>query len=68
MKPIKAGTLPDPGPETIKSFRTQAGLTQTEAAELIHAGLRAWQEWEHGNRKMGLAQWELFLIKTKQVP
>lgn len=53
-----------PTPEEIKSARERAGLTQTQAAYLVHGTMRAWQEWEAGNRKMHPGLWELFNIKT----
>jgi putative transcriptional regulator len=53
-----------PSPDKIKQARTDAGLTQTQAATLIHKRCRAWQQYEAGDRKMDLAYWELFLIKT----
>jgi len=52
-----------PTPEVIKSRRLAAGLTQTAAAALIHSTLRAWQEWEAGNRRMHPGLWELFNIR-----
>lgn len=52
-----------PTPEHIKQVRKQAGLTQTEAAMLIYKKLRAWQQYEAGDRKMDAAYWELFLLK-----
>ncbi|WP_408611822.1 helix-turn-helix domain-containing protein [Chitiniphilus purpureus] len=55
-------------PQQIREARHNAGLTQTQAAELVHARMRAWQEWEAGNRAMPGAAWELFLIKTGQGP
>jgi len=36
----------NPTPAMIRQTRIGAGLTQKQAAELIHCGLRAWQEWE----------------------
>ncbi|MGZ8220089.1 MAG: helix-turn-helix domain-containing protein [Methylobacter sp.] len=57
----------NPTPEQIIQARTDAGLTQTQAAETIHCSLGAWKKWESGERKMHPAFWELFLIKTKQV-
>jgi len=48
----------------IRAARKAAGLTQSEAAALVHAKMRTWQDWEGGRRKMPLAAWELFLIKT----
>lgn len=62
-------TVPDarpapPAPADIRTARTTAGLTQTEAARLIHSTLRAWQEWEAGNRQMHPGLWELFRLKA----
>lgn len=54
-----------PKPKQIKQARKDFGLTQTKAAELVHCGLRSWQQWEAGDRKMHPAMWELFCIKTK---
>lgn len=56
-----------PSPERIRAAREAAGLSQTAAAALIHSGLRAWQEWEAGNRRMHPAFFELFKIKTSKV-
>jgi putative transcriptional regulator len=53
-----------PTPDQIKQAREQAGLTQTQAAELIYKGLRTWQQWERGDRAMDPAFWELFKIKS----
>lgn len=60
--------MQSPKPDEIKQAREQAGLTQTQAALLIHKGLRTWQGWEtpegcSGHRKMDPAFWELFKIK-----
>lgn len=52
-----------PAPEDVFSARKNAGLTQAQAADLIHSGRRAWQEWESGNRRMHPGLWELFNIK-----
>ncbi|NHO55018.1 helix-turn-helix domain-containing protein [Acetobacter estunensis] len=56
-----------PEPETVRAAREEAGLTQAEAAQLVHATLNAWQKWESGDRKMQAATWELFQIKTGQL-
>lgn len=56
----------EPTPEQVTEARKAAGLTQTEASALVHSGLRSWQQWERGDRKMHPAFWELFCIKTKQ--
>ena len=60
----------NPKPSEIREAREKAGLTQTEAAQLIHGTLRAWQDWETDgdqNRRMHLGLFELFLIKTGQM-
>lgn len=57
-------TRPDiPAPEQIRAARTAAGLTQTQAAALIHCQLRTWQDWESGARRMHPAFFELFRRK-----
>ncbi len=53
-----------PTPALIRATRTGFGLTQTEAAALVHCKLRAWQQWEAGDRAMHPAMWELFQIKA----
>lgn len=55
----------NPTPEEIKQARKDAGLTQTQAAELIYKSCRAWQQYEKGDREMDKAFFELFMIKTK---
>jgi len=60
-----------PTPAEIRQAREAAGLTQTQAASLVHASLRAWQQWEAeegtpGHRRMHPGLWELFQIKTKK--
>jgi putative transcriptional regulator len=52
-----------PEPSVIEGARRRAGLTQTQAAELVHGSLRGWQQWEAGDRRMHPAFWELFLNK-----
>ena len=54
-----------PSKEEVLAARKHAGMTQTEAAKLIHATLSGWKKWESGDRKMHPAFWELFLIKSK---
>lgn len=58
------GPSSNPQPEEIKAARSAAGLTQTEAAALVHSTLSAWQRWEQGERRMPPGLWELFGIKT----
>lgn len=52
-----------PTPEQVTEARKSAGLTQTEAGALVHSGLRTWQQWERGDRKMHPGLWELFQLK-----
>lgn len=59
----------NPTPEQVRAARERAGLTQTDAAVLVHTTLRTWQQWEAeagtvGHRSMHPAFWELFTIKT----
>lgn len=58
--------LSSPTPTEIRAAREAAGLTQTQAAALLHSALRAWQRWEAGDRAMHPAFWELFEIKSKR--
>ncbi len=53
-------------PKAITSARKRAGLTQREAAKLIGAAMRTWQDWEGGRRNMPQAKWELFKIKAEK--
>ena len=55
----------NPAPDAIKEARAAAGLTQTAAAHLIGGTMRAWQEYEAGNRRLHPGLWELFLLKSK---
>ena len=60
----------NPSPAEIRAAREAAGLTQSEAAKLVHANLRAWQRWEADEattetaRRMHPGLWELFRIKA----
>jgi putative transcriptional regulator len=56
--------IKSPDPEQIRAAREAQGLTQTQAAALIHHSMRGWQDWEHGKRTMHPGLWELFCIKT----
>jgi len=61
--PMAENPPKSPLPAEIRSARDAAGLTQTQAAALIHGTMRAWQEYEAGNRKLHPGLWELFLRK-----
>ena len=47
-------------PSQIISARKKAGLTQTQAAELVCTTCRVWQQWEAGDRRMHPGFWLLF--------
>jgi putative transcriptional regulator len=57
----------NPKPEQIAKARHRAGLTQKDAAELVHSSERAWQQWEGAQRTMPGAVWELFRLKTGEL-
>ena len=62
---VKAKALKQPTPVEIKEVRKKAGLTQQQAAEVVHRADGArWREWEGGKYHIDLAVWELFLLKT----
>lgn len=58
-----------PTPSQIRESRQTAGLTQAEAAAMVHAkSYRTWQAWEYGVNPMPAAKWALWqmLIKSSQ--
>lgn len=58
-----------PTTAAIRAAREAAGLTQQQAAELVHVDGRAWRRWESDQsdrRAINLAAWELFLLRTGQ--
>lgn len=60
--------LTPPSPVQIKDARKTAGLTQAQAAAVVHAGgYRTWQDWERGETPMQTGLWELFMLKTGQI-
>jgi DNA-binding transcriptional regulator YiaG len=59
--------MTSPTPADIRTAREAAGLTQTQAAALVHSALRSWQQWEAGDRAMHPGLWELFRIKTAPI-
>lgn len=59
--------MDSPKSTVIRATREAHHLTQSEAAHLIGASLRAWQQWEAGQRRMHSGLWELFNIKIREV-
>ena len=55
-----------PEPTELKRARLRAGMTQTQAAEVIYSSRRAWQDWEAGLHPMHPALWELFKLKVSR--
>ena len=49
-----------------EAARLASGLSQNQAAELIKASPRSWENWEQGRVKMHPGLFDYFLIKTKQ--
>lgn len=56
--------LLSPDKTEVRAAREAAGLTQAQAAAMIHCSLRAWIKWESGERPMHAAMWELFRLKA----
>lgn len=56
-------TRRNPTPAEIRAARERTGLTQAQAADLLHVDLRSWQKWEGGERSMHPAFWELLRLK-----
>jgi len=58
----------NPSPAEVRAARDAAGLTQAQAAALVHATARNWQQWEQeegsNTRRMHPGLWELFRLKT----
>lgn len=58
----------NPTPDEIRAARAAAGLSQREAAQLVHASTKGWEKWEQGQRRMHPGLWELFQRKTGSLP
>lgn len=61
----KGGTVkPNPTAKQVSKARAASGLTQADAAILIYASERTWQEWESGKNRMHPGLFELFNLKV----
>lgn len=50
----------------LKKLRSNAKLTQKEAAELIGITKRSWERYEAGSANINMRNVELFALKTNQ--
>ena len=48
----------------IRDARIAADVTQAQAADYVRTSIRAWQQWEAGDRRMHPAFFELFQLKA----
>ena len=71
MQPGRSSTTTSnymtPNPNQVLEARSKAGLTQTQAAELVSVDLRTWQRWEAGDYPMHPGLWELFSRKLEEL-
>lgn len=51
-------------PQEIRQAREAAGLTQAQAAALVHSHKITWCNWESGKFPVDPARWELFRLKV----
>ncbi len=54
--------LPSPEPDLIRATRDGCLQTQEQAASVVHATRRTWQDWESGARRMPRVAWEVYLL------
>lgn len=54
-----------PDRKLIRDARAFAGLTQAQAAQLVHVTVRTWQMWEAGQSVMRPGYWSLFVSKAR---
>lgn len=73
-RPGSSATRPGqtPTPAEIRAAREAivvdgAPLSQTRAAALVYCGLRTWQQWEAGERRMHPAFWDLWTRKASDM-
>jgi len=57
--------LARPTAEQVAALRRRAGLTQAQAAGLVHATNTTWSHWENGHTRMSAVTWELACIKVE---
>lgn len=52
-----------PRPAEIRALRDRLGLSQAQAAELVHSPVKSFQNWEQGRTPMHPAIFELLGVK-----
>lgn len=57
-KPGSAG----PDPDLIRSTRSGVLQTQSQAAAVVCATERTWQDWEAGRRRMPAVAWQVYIL------
>jgi putative transcriptional regulator len=57
-----------PTKDEVVKARAAAGLTQKQAAALVHVSERMWQYYEAGSERMPPQRWELFNLKRAPAP
>lgn len=67
MADISPRTVRAPTGTQVAAARAKAGLTQQQAAAIVHATARRWREWESGDYSMHPGLWELFLVRTQGI-
>lgn len=69
---VRKGQPPSPArnpkPEEITKLREQHGLSESDAALVVHSTYRAWHQWEKGERRMHPAFWLLFRLLIGDQP
>ena len=66
--PAKSSPCRSPAPAEILALRTTLGLTQQACADMVCFTARAWQYAESGERRMHPGIWQLFGLKTMNLP
>lgn len=56
-----------PTPEEWRALRESAGLTQTQAGDLVCTPLRTVQGWEDGSRRIPAMAWKLLNIEVERL-
>jgi len=54
-----------PSADTIRAARDEAGMTQAQAAAVVHVAAISWKKWESGKVQMPAGLFELFCLKTE---